>query len=134
MYREGQGVPQDYTEAVKWFRKAAEQGKVHAQNNLGLMYANGQGVPRDDAEAMKWYRKAAEQGEVRAQNNLGLMYDDGWGVAQDYVQAYMWLDLAAAQRDKTAAKERDIIATKLSPADVSKAQRLAREWMARHQK
>ena len=62
------------------------------------------------------------------------MYDDGWGVAQDYVQAYMWLDLAAAQRDKTAAKERDIIATKLSPADVSKAQRLAREWMARHQK
>ncbi|MFC1492271.1 tetratricopeptide repeat protein, partial [Nitrospinota bacterium] len=44
MYRRGQGVLQDYKEAVKWYRKAAEQGDVKAQNNPGVMYRNGQGV------------------------------------------------------------------------------------------
>jgi TPR repeat protein len=48
MYANGQGVPQDYAEAVKWFRKAAEQGNAMAQYNLGIAYANGQGVSRDD--------------------------------------------------------------------------------------
>ncbi|NLK41150.1 MAG: sel1 repeat family protein, partial [Planctomycetes bacterium] len=74
MYANGQGVPQDYKEAVKWFRKAAEQGDADAQFNLGLMYANGRGVPQDDKEAVKWFRKAAEQGDADAQFNLGLMY------------------------------------------------------------
>ena len=58
----GQGVPQDYAEAVKWYRKAADQGYAAAQTNLGLMYAHGQGVPQDYVEAVKWYRKAADQG------------------------------------------------------------------------
>ena len=44
MYANGQGVPQDYQEAVKWFRKAAEQGYASAQYNLGLSYANGKVV------------------------------------------------------------------------------------------
>ena len=45
----GQGVPQDYAEAVTWYRKAAEQGDADAQYNLGVMYAKGQGVPQDYA-------------------------------------------------------------------------------------
>ena len=53
MYARDQGVPLDYTEAMKSYRKAAEQGHASAQNNLGVMYANGQGVPLDYAEAMK---------------------------------------------------------------------------------
>ena len=61
MYSNGQGVPQDDAEAVKWYRLAAEQGDTEAQFNLGLMYRNGQGVPQDYAEAVKWYRLAAEQ-------------------------------------------------------------------------
>ena len=52
----------DYAEAVKWYRKAAEQGHARAQYSLGFMYYNGRGVPQDYAEAMKWYRKAADQG------------------------------------------------------------------------
>ena len=60
----GQGVPQDYAEAVKWYRLAAEQGYAAAQYNLGVMYDNGQGVPQDYAEAVKWYRLAAEQGDA----------------------------------------------------------------------
>jgi TPR repeat protein len=66
MYAEGQGVPQDYAEALKWYRMAAAQGLADAQFNLGAMYAEGQGVPQDDAEALKWYRLAAAQGDAVA--------------------------------------------------------------------
>ena len=45
------GIPLDYAEAVKWFRKAAGQGDSMAQYNLGYMYSLGNGVPKDDAEA-----------------------------------------------------------------------------------
>ena len=47
MYTKGEGVPENDTEAVKWYRMAAEQGIASAQYNLGVMYANGQGVPQD---------------------------------------------------------------------------------------
>ncbi len=82
---------------------------------------------------MKWYRKAAEQGYAKAQNNLGLMYVGDLGVLEDYVQAHMWLDLAASifspgeDRD-LAVKYRDIYAKMMTPAQVSEAQKLAREW------
>jgi hypothetical protein len=62
-----QGVPQDYVEAANWFRKAAEQGYVQAQNRLAQMLAIGQGIQQNDAEAASWYRKAADQGVVPAQ-------------------------------------------------------------------
>ncbi len=73
-YARGQGVPQNYAEAVKWYRLAADQGNAFAQYNLGLMYANGEGVPQNYAEALKWYRLAADQGNAFAQINLGVMY------------------------------------------------------------
>ncbi len=50
MYGKGQGVPQDDAKAVKWYRKAAEQGYAGAQSNLGVMYGKGQGVPQDYAQ------------------------------------------------------------------------------------
>ena len=83
---------------------------------------------------MKWYRKAAEQGLTPAQNNLGFMYNKGQGVPRDYVQAHKWFNLAATKGDKDAAKYRDIVAKKMTPADVSKAQKLARQWWVKHGK
>jgi len=65
---------QDDAEAVRWFRKAADQGLALAQDNLGGMYANGRGVRQDDAEAVQWHQRAANQGIALAQNNLGYMY------------------------------------------------------------
>jgi len=56
MYENGSGVKQDYAEAAKWYRKAAERGDARAQYNLGFMYLNGTGVPQDYAEAEKWYK------------------------------------------------------------------------------
>jgi hypothetical protein len=67
MYYKGNGVPQNYAEALKWFRLAATQGHAKAQSNLGVMYDEGQGVPEDDAGALKWYRLAAAQGNASAQ-------------------------------------------------------------------
>jgi uncharacterized protein len=64
----------DYAEAVKWFRLAAEQGVAQAQYNLGIIYLNGLGVPQDYAETAQWFRQAAEQGLAQAQYNLGVMY------------------------------------------------------------
>ena len=83
--------------AVKWYRKAAEQGDAGAQNNLGVVYELGQGVPQDHKTAVKWYRKAAEQGHAEAQYNLGVMYRGGRGVARDWKQAAKWYRKAAEQ-------------------------------------
>jgi len=81
------GVTKDVTEAVKWYRMAAEQGNATAQNNLGFCYANGQGATKDEPEAVKWYRKAVEQGNATAQNNLGTCYANGRGVTKDEAEA-----------------------------------------------
>jgi TPR repeat protein len=69
-YSKGQGVEQDYEQAVFWYRKAAEQDEVNAQNNLGCMYRDGRGVVQDDDNAILWFRKAAKQGHLKAQENL----------------------------------------------------------------
>ena len=82
-YDQGQGIPQDYAEAAKWWQKAAEQGHAGAQYNLGISYGKGQGVPQDYAESMRWYRMAAEQGHAKAQNNRGVAYSKGQGVPKD---------------------------------------------------
>ena len=97
MYYKGQGVLQDYKEAVKWYLKAAEQGHASAQFNLGLLYYRGQGVLQDYKKASKWYRKAVEQGNAPAQVNLGRMYASGRGVIQDYKEAVKWYRKAAEQ-------------------------------------
>jgi len=97
MYRDGRGVEKDEREAVKWFRKAADQGNANGQWKLGGMYDGGRGVERDDREAAQWYRKAAEQGQVDAQHNLGVMYDEGRGVERDDRQAVHWYRKAAEQ-------------------------------------
>ncbi len=128
MYANGQGVPKDDVQAVKWFRLAADQGQATAQYNLGFMYDNGRGVPKDYVQAVKWYRLAADQGDAMAQTNLGSMYTKGRGVPRDYVLAYMWSNLGAAGGNEQGGKNRDLDAAHMTPADISEAQRLSREW------
>ena len=122
----------DYATALAEWLPVDEQGDASAQVSLGVMYANGYSVPQDDAEAVKRYRLAAEQGDADAQFNLGAMYGKGEGVPQDYVQAHMWWILAAAKGNEDAKRGRDIIAKLMTPADISKAQVLAREWLEEH--
>ena len=61
MYSRGDGVVQDYSQALKWYRKAAGQGLARAQYNLGWMYEKGQGVAQDDVQAYMWFNLAAAQ-------------------------------------------------------------------------
>ena len=69
MYRNGWGVSQDYKEAVRWYRLAAEQGHAMAQSNLGVMYRNGEGVLADFIIAHMWFSIAANNGNELAAEN-----------------------------------------------------------------
>ena len=101
-YYNGDRVTQDYNEAIKWYRLAAEQGYAKAQNNLGIMYDSGLGVKQDYSEAIKWYRLAADKGYSGAQTSLGIMYDYGRGVKKDHLEALKWYRKAADQGDADA--------------------------------
>jgi uncharacterized protein len=96
------------------------------------MYDMGQSVARDYVEATKRYHRAAEQGDAMAQNNLGLLHLNGQGVPQNYIQAHMWLSLAAANAlDKDgrdlAVRNRELAASKMTPAEIAEARKLADE-------
>ena len=94
----------------------------------------------DYATAVRLWLPLAEQGDASAQLNLGAMYSNGQGIPQDYIKAHKWYNLSASRfsaseneyRDMAAAK-RDSVAAKMTPTDISKAQRLAREWQEHHQ-
>lgn len=104
-YETGDGVPQDYAQAARWYRAAAEQGYALAQEALGDMYSRGQ----NDDEAVRWYRVAVAQfhadasvGDAYAQRRLGGLYHSGsgsYGIKQDYVASAKWYRLAAEQGD-----------------------------------
>ncbi len=126
----------DYAGALREWRSVAKYGGVEsaeAQFLIAGMYFDGKGLPRDLVTAFQWHRKAAEQGHAKAQGMLGIMYHRGAGVPQDYLQAHMWFNLSASRSplDETfnaAVKGRDEVAAKMSPAQISEAQKLAREW------
>ncbi len=84
----------NYAEALKWYRKAADQGNSDAQTSLGLLYSKGLvGLP-DDPSAAYWYRRAAKKGNAVAQWNLGFLYFVGSGVPKDRITGYVLLSLA----------------------------------------
>ena len=103
---------------------SAEQGNSIAQMQLGAMYDEGKGVAQDYKTAVKWYTLSAEQGNVSAQNNLSWMYANGQGVAQDYDKAHMWYHIAAID-EIGSIKNRDIVAKKMTPAQIAEAQKAA---------
>jgi len=70
MYELGNGVPENDAEAVKWYRKAADQGLADAQSNLGVMYFNGDGVPENHVRAYVWLSMAKTQGYESAKKGV----------------------------------------------------------------
>ena len=89
MYENGQGVPQDYAEAVRWYRLAADQGYATAQTNLGYMYDNGQGVLQDNVMAHMWYNIGAANGNELGGTNRDSIAE---GMTQQAIeQAQQWL-------------------------------------------
>ena len=96
-YYFGNGVEQDYEQALYWFTQSAEKGNAQAQCNLGIMYEYGQGTAQDYEKAVEWYQKAADQGNALAQTNLGVKYYWGKGTQQDLAKAAEWFQKAAEQ-------------------------------------
>jgi hypothetical protein len=77
MFARGQGIRTDYTTAALWFHRAAVQGHVAAQYNLGLLYENGLGVEANEGMAMAWYHRAAGTGHQGALQRLSLLVTGG---------------------------------------------------------
>ena len=92
------------------------QGKV--------AYADG-----DYASALNNWLPLVKKGNAAAQNNLGKMYSNGEGVLQDNIRAHMWYGIASANGHRRAGEWRDETAAKMTSADISKAQSMARECM-----
>ena len=124
----------DFATALREFTTLAKQGNAAAQYNLGVMYDEGRGVPENDKTAVKWYRLAAEQGHTKSQSNLGAMYYNGLGVPLDHVYAHMWWNIAASSGIENAVKGRDIVAKRMTSANINAAQKLARECVRKKYK
>jgi uncharacterized protein len=88
----------------------------------------------DYVTALQEWRPLAEQGDATSQNNLGVMYENGKGVLQDNVRSHIWYNIAAANGNEKSGKWRDQIAAKMTSADISKAQSMARECMSSNYK
>ena len=110
-FRLGLGVGKDFSEAIKWYRKAAEKKYSDAQYELGNAYASGSGVPQDFFEAVKWWKLAAEndgwghtEGYIASGYLLGRAYARGEGVAKNDAEAVKWLRKAAYLGNKERAR------------------------------
>ena len=119
---------QDDVEAVKWYKKAAEQGDVKAQYCLGFCYAQGQGVDKDNTLAAKWSQRAADQGEAASQFILGVLYSQGECVPKDFEIAYKWWSLSAAADYPNAAKNLEILSKRMTDLQIVKARGIVSAW------
>jgi hypothetical protein len=114
----------DYVAAMTIFKQLAVHGDALSQLYVGSMHERGEGVSQNIEEAIRWYRMSAEQGNVDAQINLAELYSAGGLIPQDLVQAYVWWTLAAAQGEVSAQKSRLIITEKMTPEQITAAQRV----------
>lgn len=97
LYTKGEGVTNSYTEAAKWFQRAADQTNTAGLLGMGELYEAGRGVPQDLPRAIRLYRQSAELGNADAQYTLGFLYESGRGVTQSHTEAAKWYERAAEQ-------------------------------------
>lgn len=134
MYR---NVPMDPI-IYELIEQAAKNGIAVAQFSLGVMnYPIGDlsfdPTKGNLSEALIWYRRAADQGDVDAMVAMGMAYAGGIGVPQDYVEAHKWYNIAAPRTTygdirNDIMKRRDDLSLKMTAAQTSEAQKLARDW------
>lgn len=99
LYELGMGTASSRSEALRWYRAAAEQGHPQGAYQLGYAYYWGKGVSKDRTQAHSWFLRAAEAGNQAAMPYLSKMYALGQGVAQDKDKAETW-----AQRARIASE------------------------------
>jgi TPR repeat protein len=94
----------DYSQAIFWYRKAADQGWTVAFGQIGECYEFGFGVEKNLAEAANWYLRASSKGDTTSMYRLGRCYYEGLGVEQDYEAAVLWFRRAADAGNPTAQR------------------------------
>jgi hypothetical protein len=129
-YASGEGVPQNYRDAMAWFAKAAATGNDNAQWKLGLGCIKGIGVPHDERKAVAWFKLAANHGDIRAQSALSDLYLSGRGVPRDYVRAYTWASIATGLRGDDNDRLR-VIESRMTAVQIEDAQRRIFSWRER---
>ncbi|MBL80211.1 MAG: hypothetical protein CMH70_09320 [Nitrosomonadaceae bacterium] len=125
MYFRGKVVQKNYKKSIKFMQLSAEQGYFFAEHKLGSIYFSGLLGKPDYKKAIKWFRHASKQGYAPSQYFLATLYENGDGIQQDYIRAHMWFSLSA-KKNIIAKDERDRIAMKLSPSQITDSQRMAR--------
>jgi hypothetical protein len=73
MYTSGKGGGQNYTDAMKCFQVAAEQGYFDAHIGIGNLYAYGLGVEQDLNKALHWWELALKEGHPKAAHLVRLL-------------------------------------------------------------
>jgi hypothetical protein len=128
-YKLGRGVPLDLTLAESWFRKAAMQGHLQAEDNYGLaLFQAGK-----KTDALPWLEKSAARGEPRTQLVLGTMLFNGDGVTRDYPRAYALTSRASASGLQSASQTLTQMDQYIPPADSEKGTALAQHYALRTQ-
>lgn len=134
-FEHGDGRPQDYEQALKWYRKAGDQGHRQALFNLAKMYADGRGVRQNNGEAVIYLRRAAELKHAEAHYTLGFMEENGRGTAKDPTRGLTNYIVAVALGAGTdAERARDRLSGNLPRAQVTEAEQRARQWIDDHQR
>ena len=126
MFYEGAVVEQNYKEAVKWHRLAAEQGHAGSINNLGVCYGQGKGLIVNYKEAARLYEQSARKGYALGMMNIAQMYESGVGVEEDKIYAYMWFDLANEAGHSSAKDKREELSEKMTIQELHFAQEISR--------
>lgn len=93
----GLGIPKSKSRAKVWYRRAADQGHMKAQYNVGISYKCTRKKKSNCRSALKWFRKAAGQGHALSQSKLGYFYYKGFGVKRSYENALYHFSHAAKQ-------------------------------------
>lgn len=88
-------MKRDPIKAVKWYRRAADEGDVSSMYQLAKLYEMGEGVDKDSDKAIEWYTKAAEAGHRAALLTLGTKYFYGSGDFKDVEKGLEWYRKAA---------------------------------------
>lgn len=129
-YQKGQGVAQNYQQAINWYTIAAKQDIAPAQLNLAMMYIRGEGVQPNAQQARYWLEKAAKLGDNRASYTLAMLDEK----ERKLVDAYKWYDLAARDgmlSDQVRSKAQSKIgqlALNMSSQDIANARSRADSW------
>ncbi len=128
-YTDGDGVERDLSEAIKWYRIAAENGHAPSQYRIGNFYEKGHGIAADPVEASNWYSKAAAQGNALAMHNLAVLNTMGAATGEvDMTTAIGWFEKAANMGVKDSQVNLGILYTKGMGVDEDLEQ--AYKWFA----